>query len=415
MNTPTFADRLQNAWNAFTGKDRYAKEYRPYSYISSYRPDRQRLTRGNERSIAAAIYNRIALDVAALDFNHVRLDENNRFSETMRSGLNECISVRANRDQTAREFIKDCVISLFDEGAIAIVPTHTSINPNVTGSFDILEMRVCKILDWMPKDVRVRAYNEDTGNYEDIVMSKNAVAIVENPFYSVMNEKSSIMSRLIQKLNLLDNIDKKIGSDKLDLIVSLPYTVKTQSRMEAAEKRRKDIEMQLAESNYGVAYVDGTEKITQLNRSIENNMLGQVKYLTELAYGQLAITTSIMDGTADERTMRNYYSRTVQVVALAITESMYTKFLTKTARSQGQSIMFFNDPFKLVPVDNLAELADKLTRNEIMTSNEIRQIIGLKPSSDPEADELRNKNLNKSSEEYVDDQQQYDEEVDTSV
>lgn len=402
IETPKFTDRLQNAWNAFIDADR-RDQYRYYENITSFKPDRAKFSVSNERTIVNAIYNRIALDVATLDFHHVRLDDGDRFKEYMDSGLNYCLSVQANRDQTARAFIQDVVMSLFDEGSVAILPvdvsTNSKTNPEESPSFNILTMRTGKILEWMPNYVKVRAYNDRTGNREDIVVSKDVVAIIENPFYSVMNEHNSIMKRLIRKLNLVDTIDEQIGSNKMDLIISLPYTVKTESKRTLAEKRRKDIEMQLSSSNYGIAYVDGTERITQLNRPIENNMTNQVEYLTELAFSQLNITKEILNGTADEKTMRNYYARVIGPVASAIVEAMSVAFLTRTARTQKQAIIFFNDPFKLVPVSDLAELADKLTRNEIMTSNEIRQIIGLKPSTDPEADELRNKNLNRSNEE----------------
>lgn len=399
--TPKFMDRLQHAWNAFMNNS--APDYKYYEHISSNRPDRPRFAPSNERTIVNAIYNRIALDVAALDFHHVRLDDGDRYKETLDTGLNNCLSFKANRDQTARAFIQDIVMSLFDEGAVAIVPVDTSFDPDRDSSPQILTMRTGKIVEWMPGYVKVRAYNDRTGTKEELVLSKDIVAIIENPFYSIMNERNSIMKRLIDKLNLVDRIDAKTGSDKIDLIVSLPFSVKNETKREIAERRRKDIEMQLASSQYGIAYVDGTEKITQLNRSLENNLMNQVQYLTDMAYSQLGITPEILNGSADERTMRNYYARMVGVVALAITEALSVTFLTETARKEKEAIVFFNDPFKLVPVADLAELADKMTRNEIMTSNEFRQIIGLKPSTDPEADELRNKNLNKSKEEMQED------------
>lgn len=387
----SFGSRLKHAWNAFTGSSHM--EYRDIGYSSSYRPDRIRLTRGNERSIITSVYNRIALDVSALNIQHVRLDSNGRFVSVIQDGLNNCLTLETNIDQTARAFIQDVVISMFDEGSIAIVPVDTTSDPAISGSYDIQTMRVGKILDWYPQHVRVRLYNDQTGLKEDMTLPKSAVAIIENPLYAVINEPNSTMQRLIRKLNLLDVIDEQSGSGKLDLIIQLPYVVKTEARRQQAENRRKDIEDQLSGSKYGIAYTDGTERITQLNRSVNNNLMSQIEYLTSMLYSQLGITNSILDGTADETTMLNYYNRTIEPIISAIVDEMKRKFLTKTARSQFQSISFFRDPFKLVPVNNIAEIADKFTRNEIMSSNEIRQVIGMKPSNKPGADDLRNKNL----------------------
>lgn len=392
----SFGSRLKHAWNAFTGTD-----YTTYQDVGpgySSRPDRIRLTRGNERSIITSVYNRIALDVAALNVQHIRLDENGRFLSVIQDGLNTCLTVEANIDQTARAFIQDIVVSMLDEGCVAIVPVDTTYDPSVTGSYDIQTMRVGKILDWYPQHVRVRLYNERTGTKENILVSKSTVAIIENPLYAVVNEPNSTMQRLIRKLNLLDVIDEQSGSGKLDLIIQLPYVIKTEARRQQAENRRKDIEAQLSGTKYGIAYADGTERITQLNRSVNNNLMSQIEYLTSMLYSQLGITQSILDGTADEKTMLNYNNRTIEPIISAIVDEMKRKFLTKTARSQSQSISFFRDPFKLVPVNDIAEIADKFTRNEIMTSNEIRQVIGMKPSDDPRADELRNKNLSAPSE-----------------
>lgn len=395
----SFGSRLKHAWNAFTGNVQI--NYRDLGMSYSYRADRPRLTRGNERSIVTSVYNRIALDVAALNFQHIRLDENGRFLSVIEDGLNNCLTLEANIDQTARSFIQDVVISMFDEGSVAIVPVDTTTDPNVSGSYDIQTMRVGQILDWYPQYIRVRLYNEQTGKKEDIVVPKSATAIIENPLYAVINEPNSTMQRLIRKLNLLDVIDEQSGSGKLDLIIQLPYVIKTEARRRQAENRRKDIENQLSGTKYGIAYTDGTERITQLNRSVNNNLMSQIEYLTSMLYSQLGITQSILDGTADEKTMLNYNNRTIEPIASAIVGEMKRKFLTKTARSQLQSISFFRDPFKLVPVNEIAEIADKFTRNEIMTSNEIRQVIGMKPSDDPRADELRNKNLSAPSEDKV--------------
>lgn len=391
----SFGSRLKHAWNAFTGN--IQMNYRDLGMSYPYRADRPRMSRGNERSIVTSVYNRIALDVAALNVQHVRLDENGRFLSVIDDGLNNCLTLEANVDQTARSFIQDVVISMFDEGSVAIVPVDTTTDPNVSGSYDIQSLRVGQILDWYPQYIRTRVYNEQTGRKEDIVVPKSAVAIIENPLYAVINEPNSTMQRLVRKLNLLDVIDEQSGSGKLDLIIQLPYVIKTEAKRQQAENRRKDIESQLSGSKYGIAYTDGTEHITQLNRSVNNNLMSQIEYLTSMLYSQLGITQSILDGTADEKTMLNYNNRTIEPIISAIVDEMKRKFLTKTARSQRQSISFFRDPFKLVPVNEIAEIADKFTRNEIMTSNEIRQVVGMKPSDDPRADELRNKNLSEPS------------------
>ena len=393
----TFGSRLKGAWNAFFNRDPTPIDWHVSGSFN--RPDRVRMSRGNERSIATAVYNRIAMDVAALGIRHVKLDENERFTEVVDSGLNECLSLEPNIDQTPRAFIQDVVMSMFDEGCVAIIPVDTDDNPEkgMPGSFDIYSMRTGKILEWFPQHVRLQAYNDRTGRKEEIILPKRAVAIIENPLYAVINEPNSTMQRLIRKLCLLDVIDEHNSSGKLDLIIQLPYIIKTPGRREQAEQRRKLIEEQLVGSKYGIAYTDGTEHITQLNRPVENNLMGQIEYLTSMLYSQLGITQEILDGSADETTMLNYYNRTIEPIISAIVDEMKRKFLTKTARSQHHSIMFFRDPFKLVPVAQLAEISDKMTRNEIMSSNEVRQIIGMKPSDDPAADELRNKNLNKSS------------------
>ena len=394
----TFGSRLKNAWNAFFNKDP-TTDYALPSLISggySYRPDRFRFTRGGERTIIASIYNRIAVDCASIDVKHVRLDINGRFLEEMDSHLDDCLTTEANIDQTGRAFIEDVVISMLDEGYVALVPVDTTTNPLRTDGFDVLSLRTGKVVQWYPQHVRLRVYNELSGQKEEITLPKEKVAIVENPFYSVMNEPNSTLQRLIKKLSLSDYLDEQSTSKKLDLIIQLPYIIKTESRRRQAEQRRGDIIKQLSDSDYGIAYTDGTEKITQLNRPVENQLASQIEYLTSMLYSQLGMTQAILDGTADEKTMLNYYSRTIEPILSAITEEMKRKFLSKTARSQGQSIEFFRDPFKLVPTSELSELADKFTRNEIMTSNEIRQIIGMKPSQDPNADELRNKNLSAS-------------------
>ena len=390
-------DRIQHGWNAFIG-NRDPTYY--YGRGASYtvRPDRPRLTRGNERSIITSIYNRIALDVAAISIQHCKLDENGRYTETINSKLNNCLNLEANIDQTGRAFIQDVVMSMLDEGCVAIVPVDTTLDPKLTGSYDIESMRTGKILEWFPAHVRVQVYNDRIGEKRELILPKKTVAIIENPFYAVMNEPSSTMQRLIRKLNLLDNIDEKSGSGKLDLIIQLPYVIKSDARRKQAEDRLKDIEMQLSSGPYGIAYTDGTERITQLNRPVENNMLKQIEYLTSMLYSQLSITQTIMDGSADDKTMLNYYSRTVEPIVSAIVDAMKRVFLTKTARAQRQSILYFRDPFKLVPVNDIAEISDKFTRNEIMTSNEWRQIVGLKPSDDPKADQLVNSNLNQPEE-----------------
>ena len=387
-----FFNRLQHGWNAFVNNRDPTAEYNTGSGYY-YRPDRPRFTRGNERSIVTSVYNRIALDASAINIQHVRLDDNGRFSSVIESGLNNCLTLDANTDQTGRAFIQDVVMSMLDEGCVAIVPVDTTLDPEITNSFDINTIRVGKIIEWRPQHVKVRIYNEKTAKKEEVILPKKAVAIVENPLYAVMNEPNSTMQRLIHKLSLLDITDEQTASGKLDLIVQLPYVIKTEARRQQADNRRKDIEMQLAGSKYGIAYTDGTEKITQLNRSVENNLMKQIEYLTNGLYGQLGITQTILDGSADDKTMLNYYNRTIEPIVSAIVDEMKRKFLTKTARSQGQSILFFRDPFKLVPVNDIAEIADKFTRNEILTSNEVRQIIGIKPSNDPKADELRNSNI----------------------
>ena len=389
----TFSSRLKHAWNAFTNKDPTGYYNRDMGASYTYRPDRPRLSRGNERSIVTAVYNRIALDVAAVKIQHCKLDENERFVEVVNSKLNNCLNLEANIDQTGRAFIQDIVMSMLDEGCVAIIPVDTTLDPKVTGSFDILSMRTGKIIEWYPQHVRVRVYNEKTGQKEEITLPKSSVGIIENPLYSVMNEPNSTMQRLIRKLALLDVVDEKTSSGKLDLIIQLPYIIKTDARRQQAEQRRKDIEMQLASSTYGIAYTDGTEKITQLNRPVENNLMKQIEYLTSMLYSQLGITQAILDGSADEKTMLNYNARTIEPIVSAIVDELKRKFLTKTARSQRQSIEFFRDHFKLVPIGELAEVADKLTRNEIVTSNEIRQKIGMKPSDNPKADQLVNSNL----------------------
>lgn len=394
----TLGTRLKHAFNAFKN-NRDPTPYYGHGIGYSYRPDRPRLTRGNERTLLASVSNRIALDVAQMNINHCRLDENNRFLEIIDSGLNTCLTLEANIDQTGRAFIQDAVISMFDEGVVAIVPVDTTLDPSKSGSYDINTMRTGKILEWYPKHVKVRLYNEETGNKEDIILPKKTVAIVENPFYAVVNEPNSTLQRLLNKLKLLDVTDEQTASGKLDMIIQLPYIIKSEARRKQAEQRRKDIEDQLSGSKYGIAYTDGTERITQLNRSLENNLMKQIEYLTNLLFSQLNITQSILDGTADDKTMLNYYSRTIEPIVAAIVDEMKRKFLTKTARTQKQTIMFFRDPFKLVPVNDIAEIADKFTRNEIMTSNEIRQSIGMKPSSDPKADELRNSNISQPAEE----------------
>lgn len=391
-----FLDRLQHAYNSFLNRDP-TDYYREVGSGYSYRPDRVRFTGGNERSIVTSVYNRIALDTASINIIHARLDEDNRYSETIDSALNRCLTKDANIDQTGRGFIQDVVMSMLDEGCVAIVPVDTSVNPKQSGAYDILSMRTAKIIQWYPQHVKVRVYNDKTGMKEDLTLPKSFVCIIENPLYAVINEPNSTMQRLIRKLNLLDVVDEQTSAGKLDLIIQLPYVIKSEARREQAEKRRKDIEMQLSGSKYGIAYTDGTERITQLNRPVENNLMKQIEYLTNLLYAQLGITQTILDGTADDKTMLNYYNRTIEPIISAIVDEVERKFLTKTARSQKQAIKFFRDPFKLVPINEIAEIADKFTRNEITSSNEIRTVIGFKPSKDPGADELRNKNLNQSN------------------
>lgn len=393
----SIVSRLKHSWSAFMNRDP-TYNYRDTGPGSSYRPDRPRLTRGNERTIVTSIYNRIALDVASININHCRIDANGRFVETINSTLNNCLNLEANIDQTGRAFMQDVVMSMLDEGCVAIVPVETSLDPTTTGSYEIYSMRTGKILEWYPKHVKVRVYNEQTGRREDVMVQKSTVAIVENPLFAVINEPNSTMQRLVKKLNLLDAVDEQSGAGKLDMIIQLPYVIKTAARKEQAESRRKDIEEQLAGSKYGIAYTDATEKIVQLNRSLDNNLMKQIEYLTNMLYSQLGISQSILDGTADEQTLLNYNSRTIEPIVSAIVDEMKRKFLTKTARSQSQTISFFRDPFKLIPIGNIADIADKFTRNEILTSNEVRQIIGMKPSDDPKADKLLNSNLNQPEE-----------------
>ena len=393
----TLGSRFKKAWNIFLNRDPTGY-YRESGMSHVYRPDRVRFSRGNERSIVTSVYNRIAMDVAAIDIKHCRLDENGRYLEEISSGLNDCLTLEANIDQTHRAFRQDVVMSMFNDGAVAIVPVDTTCDPMLSSSFDVLSMRTGQILEWYPTSVKVRVYNDRTGQKEDVVLSKRSIAVVENPLYAVINESNSTMQRLIRKLNLLDAIDEQSGSGKLDLIIQLPYAVKSEARRAQADKRRSDLEEQLAGSKYGIAYADSTERITQLNRPIENNLMKQIEYLTDMLYSQLGITQDIMNGTANEQTMLNYNNRTVEPIISAIVDGMRRNFLTKTARTQGQTIMAFRDPFKLVPINNIAEIADKFTRNEILTSNEIRQIIGMKPSDDPKADQLVNSNIAQSKE-----------------
>lgn len=391
----TLGERIANGWNAFMNKDPTPTR-RPYSIgmSSSIRPDRMRFSRGNEKSIVTAIYNRIAIDVSSIVIEHVQLDSNDRFSSIIDSDLNYCLTLSANVDQTGRQFIQDVVMSMLDEGCVAMVPVDTRGNPLHTESFDILSLRTGKIIDWYPDKVKVEVYNERNGKREDIILPKSMVAIVENPLYSIVNEPNSVMQRLIRKLKILDVVDEQSSSGKLDLIIQLPYVIKSKARKAQAEERRRDIEDQLTGSKYGIAYTDGTERIQQLNRPIENNLLKQIEFLTNMAYSQLGITTEILNGTADEKTMLNYYTRITEPILSAIVDEMKRKWLTKTARTRKQSIMFFRDPFKLVPVSEVADIADKFTRNEVLSSNEVRQIVGYKPIADAKADELRNKNLN---------------------
>lgn len=416
--------RFKNAWNAFIGRNptkiRSDEWYNGYSY----RPDRIVVSPGTERSIVAALYNRISIDVSQIAIQHVRVDENNRFKETINSGLNECLTLNANMDQTGRALIQDLVLSMFDEGSVAVVPVDTTVDPYKTNSYDILSMRVGKIVDWFPAQVKVEVYNENTGKKEQIILSKEKVAIIENPLYSVMNEPNSTLRRLIRKINLLDAVDEQSSAGKLDLIIQLPYTIRTEKRKKEAEERRADIEHQLAGTKYGVAYVDATERITQLNRPVENNLMKQIEYLTSMLYSQLGLSEEIFKGTANEQQLLNYYNTTIEPILSAITDEFKRKFLTKTARTQNQSIMFFRDPFKLVPINNIAEIADKFTRNEILSSNEIRGIIGFKPSEDPKADELVNSNISQPEEampmgneggEMMDESEETPEEVDPAL
>lgn len=390
----TFGSRVKHAWNAFLNRDPTSIIKGNYELGSGsyYRPDRVRLSRGNERSIVTSVLNRIALDVAAVNIKHCRMDDNDRFTEVVESNLNSCFNLEANIDQTSRAFMQDVVMSMLNEGCVALVPVDTTSDPE-KGSFDVLTLRTGKITEWYPRSVKVNVYNDRTGKHEDVILDKSKVGIIENPFYAVMNEHNSTLQRLTRKLVLLDSIDEQSGSGKLDLIIQLPYIVKSEARRQQANDRRQEIEKQLTGSKYGIAYTDGTEKITQLNRPVENNLMKQIEYLTSMLYSQLNITKEILDGTANEATMLNYNSRTIEPIVAAIADEMKRKFLTKTARTQKQTIMFFRDPFKLVPVKDLAELADKFTRNEIASSNEIRQIVGWKPSDDPRADQLVNSNI----------------------
>lgn len=397
MEKDSVFSRIKDAWNVFTGRDP-SKDFSYRGMSSSYRPDRVRLSRGNERTIVTSVYNRISMDAAQIEIKHVRLDKDGRYIGTEDSGLNDCLNLEANIDQSGRAFRQDVFLSLLDEGCIAVVPVDTSTDPDEPGTTKICSMRVGKILEWFPAHVRVELYNDRKGKREEVIVPKRTVAIVENPLYAVINQPNSVMQRLIRKLNILDAIDEQSGSGKLDLIIQLPYVIKSEARRQQAEMRRKDIEEQLSGSKYGIAYTDGTEHITQLNRAVENNLMKQIEYLTSMLYSQLGINQAILDGSANEETMLNYYNRTIEPIVSAVVDELKRKFLTKTARTQGQSVMSFRDPFKLVPVKELAEISDKMTRNEIMSSNEIRQTIGLKPSKDPAADELRNKNLNQAKE-----------------
>ena len=391
-----FGFRIRKAWNAFMNRDKIVESYSGGSY---YRPDRVQLTRGNERSIITAIVNKIALDVSSLDIEHCRLDDEGRFKDVIDSPLNYCLTVEANIDQSHRSFIQDVVMTMLDEGSVAIVPVDTDHNPNISESFDILTMRAGKIVSWYPDTIKVSLYNDKKGFREEIIVPKRKTAIIENPLYAVMNESNSTFQRLVRKLTLLDGIDEQSGSGKLDLIIQLPYTVKSQARRDQANERRNEIERQLRGSKYGIAYTDGTEKITQLNRPVENNLMKQIEYLTSMLYSQLGISQTVLDGTADEKIMNNYYTRTIEPIINSVVDEMNRKFISKTARSQKQKILYFRDPFKLIPISQVAEIADKFTRNEILSSNEVRQIVGRKPSSDPKADELRNSNISHPKEE----------------
>ena len=390
---------IKHAWGLFTNTNNKNPTFNPVGSSYTISPTRPRFSRGNERTVVTSVYNRIAIDASSIEIKHVILDDEGRFKETKKTRLNNCLTTEANIDQTSRAFMLDVVISLLDEGCVAVVPVKTTINPDNTESYDIEELRTGRIVEWFPKHVMVRLYNDETGMYQDVTLPKSQVAIIENPLYTIMNEPNSTMQRLIHKLSLLDIIDEESSSGKMDLIIQLPYIIKNETKRSQAEERRKQIEDQLRGSRYGVAYIDGTEKVTQLNRSVENNILKQVEYLTNLLYSQLGLTQTIMDGTADENTMNNYYNRTVEPVVSAIVDEFHRKFLTKTARTQGQAIMFFRDPFKLMSVTSIADTADKFTRNELLSSNEFRQIIGRKPSTDPKADMLLNKNISHAPEE----------------
>lgn len=405
--------RLKHAYNAFMNRDP-TKDYVSYGQSSYENPSRKRMSMGNEKSIVTSVYNRIALDVGAMDIKHCKMDDEGRFIENVKSELNSCLTIEANVDQTGRALVQDIVLSMLDEGVVAVVPTETDTNINSSGTFDICSLRTGKILAWYPSHIRVLVYNEKLGRKQEIVVPKKSVAIIENPLYAVVNEPNSTLKRLIRKLNLLDYVDEQSGSGKLDLIIQLPYLVKSEARKQQADDRRKEIERQLTNTKYGIAYTDGTEKITQLNRPVENNLMKQIEYLTSMLYSQLGITQSVLEGTADEKTMLNYYTRTIEPIVSAIVDEMRRKFLTKTARTRGHTIYYFRDPFKLVPIDNIAEIADKFTRNEIMTSNEIRQKIGMKPSNDPKADQLINSNISQPNEGYDEDydNQEYQEEED---
>ena len=388
----SIGSRFKRAWNAFTNRDP-TPFFNSMGASYSYRPDRARFSRGNERTIVTAVYNKIAIDVAGLDIQHCKLDENGGYISPINSGLNNCLTLEANKDQTSRSFIQDIVMSMFDEGVVAVVPIDTSDNPNFTNSYDIYTMRTAQVLEWFPDHVRLKVYNDRTGVKEEVIVHKRNVAIIENPLFAIINEPNSVMQRLVRKLALLDSIDEQSGSGKLDLIIQLPYIIKSEARKKQADDRRKEIETQLAGSKYGIAYTDGTEKITQLNRPVENNLMSQIEYLTNMLFSQLGITQTILDGTADEKTMLNYFNRTIEPIVSAIVDEFKRKFLTKTARSQNQSVACFRDPFKLAPINDIAEIADKFTRNEIFTKNEIRQIVGKKPSDDPKADKLINSNI----------------------
>lgn len=408
MNENAFGSRLKHAWNAFFNKDPTHIKNNNLSIGYNYRPDRIRYSRGKEKTIIASIFNRISLDASNIVIEHVMTDKDERFLNKIDSNFNKCLNLSANLDQTGRAFRQDLIESMLDEGVVAIVPTDTTLDPKITKSYDILKMRTAKILEWYPSKVKLRLYDEREGVKKDIILPKDCVAIIENPFYSVMNENNSTLQRLIRKMNILDAIDEQQGSTKLNMIIQLPYTTRSESRSNQAKKRRDEIEDQLLNSKYGIAYADGTEKIIQLNRSLDNNLMSQIEYLTKLLYSQLGLTEDIMNGTASESVMTNYYSRTIEPIVSAIVDEMKRKFITKTARTQGQSIMYFRDPFQLTPLSQIAELADKMTRNEIMTSNEIRQKIGLSPSSDPKADELHNSNISQAADNSTPSQTNYE-------